>query len=227
MPCRVPLQKNCRQFPTIPRNSRRLNESRQLIAGPLLERENLLFVDVAEVARADSHSLRHPPPLADDRAPATAHEGDAEEIDGENPIGRSHVGRQSGRMDDLNDITTPGEAPEIPSEPAPPIDSRFLFVDVAALRAKQLRRGARPRVVAEEGPLPHKAERLAMEEVRRGLVYYDVPPPKSPLTWIEVEPEAESLKLPLLVKVLPWPPRSRPPVQSTVPLLMSVCPSKS
>jgi DNA-directed RNA polymerase subunit K/omega len=49
-------------------------------------------------------------------------------------------------------------------------------VDVAALRAKQLRRGARLRIVSEEGPLPHKAERLAMEEVRRGLVYYDVPP---------------------------------------------------
>jgi DNA-directed RNA polymerase omega subunit len=68
--------------------------------------------------------------------------------------------------------------PELPAEPAPPIQSRFLFVDVAALRAKQLRRGARPRVRTEEGPLPHKAERLAMEEVRRGLVHYDVPPQK-------------------------------------------------
>ena len=37
------------------------------------------------------------------------------------------------------------EPPTIPAEPAPPIESRFLFVDVAALRAKQLRRGARPR----------------------------------------------------------------------------------
>jgi len=80
-------------------------------------------------------------------------------------------------MDDVNEITEqPAEVPEIPSEPAPPIDSRFLFVDVAALRAKQLRRGARLRIVSDEGPLPHKAERLAMEEVRRGLVYYDVPP---------------------------------------------------
>jgi DNA-directed RNA polymerase omega subunit len=80
-------------------------------------------------------------------------------------------------MDDLNELAEQSiEAPAIPSEPAPPIDSRFLFVDVAALRAKQLRRGARLRIVSEEGPLPHKAERLAMEEVRRGLVYYDVPP---------------------------------------------------
>ena len=60
----------------------------------------------------------------------------------------------------------------IPSEPAPPIESRFLFVDVAALRAKQLRRGARARFEPEQ---PHKLERIAMEEVRRGLVYYDVP----------------------------------------------------
>jgi DNA-directed RNA polymerase subunit K/omega len=83
-------------------------------------------------------------------------------------------------MDDVNESTEARTAGlPMPSEPAPPIQSRFLFVDVAALRAKQLRRGARPRVVADEGPpLPHKAERLAMEEVRRGLVYYDVPPQK-------------------------------------------------
>jgi DNA-directed RNA polymerase subunit K/omega len=79
-------------------------------------------------------------------------------------------------MDVVNEIAEKGaDGPEIPSGPAPPIQSRFLFVDVAALRAKQLRRGARPRVGTDDGPLPHKAERLAMEEVRRGLVYYDVP----------------------------------------------------
>ena len=83
-------------------------------------------------------------------------------------------------MDDVNEIIEQTvEASSIPSEPAPPIESRFLFVDVAALRAKQLRRGARLRIVSEEGPLPHKAERLAMEEVRRGLVYYNVPPNRS------------------------------------------------
>jgi DNA-directed RNA polymerase omega subunit len=69
------------------------------------------------------------------------------------------------------------DTPKIPAEPLPPIQSRFLFVDVAALRAKQLRRGARPRL-GEEVPVPHKAERVAMEEVKRGLVYYDVPPSK-------------------------------------------------
>jgi DNA-directed RNA polymerase subunit K/omega len=72
------------------------------------------------------------------------------------------------------------DAPLIPSEPAPPIHSRFLFVDVAALRAKQLRRGARPRLGEDVPQLPHKAERVAMEEVRRGLVYYDVRPVKRP-----------------------------------------------
>ena len=78
-------------------------------------------------------------------------------------------------MDDANEHIDQENLPLIPSEPAPPIESRFLFVDVAALRAKQLRRGARLRILGEEGPLPQKAERLAMEEVRRGLVSYDVP----------------------------------------------------
>ena len=70
--------------------------------------------------------------------------------------------------------------PIVPAEPLPPIQSRFLFVDVAALRAKQLRRGARIRFDAEPGtPAPHKPERVAMEEVRRGLVYYQVRAPRA------------------------------------------------
>lgn len=61
-----------------------------------------------------------------------------------------------------------------PVEPAPPITSRFLFVDVAAQRAKQLRRGALPRL--ERAPsASHKLERLAMEEVRHGLIHYELP----------------------------------------------------
>jgi len=59
-------------------------------------------------------------------------------------------------------------------EPAAPITSRFLFVDVAAQRAKQLRRGALPRI--ERLPAgPHKLERLAMEEVRSGAIHYTLP----------------------------------------------------
>jgi DNA-directed RNA polymerase omega subunit len=77
------------------------------------------------------------------------------------------------------------DGPMIPPEPLPPIESRFLFVDVAALRAKQLRKGARPRL-EDDVPQHHKAERVAMEEVRRGLVYYDVPPNKPPRRGPEV-----------------------------------------
>jgi DNA-directed RNA polymerase subunit K/omega len=77
------------------------------------------------------------------------------------------------------------EAP-VETPKAPPIESRFLYVDIAAMRAKQLRRGARPRLadeaeaVDQHRPTPHKAERIAMEEVRRGLVLYDIPAPKPP-----------------------------------------------
>jgi DNA-directed RNA polymerase omega subunit len=81
-------------------------------------------------------------------------------------------------MDDTNPVETSADEPMMPAEPAPPIESRFLFVDVAALRAKQLRRGARLRFHGED--LAHKAERLAMEEVRRGLVSYNVPDPTMP-----------------------------------------------
>jgi DNA-directed RNA polymerase subunit K/omega len=64
--------------------------------------------------------------------------------------------------------------PLIPVEPVAPPSSRFLYVDIAAMRAKQLRRGALPRLGAE-GHHPIKAERVAMEEVRKGLVSYDLP----------------------------------------------------
>jgi len=78
----------------------------------------------------------------------------------------------------------PGDSAE-PRVAVPPITNRFLYVDIAALRAKQLRRGALPRI---DGPFvdpaghrdtPHKPERVAMEEVRRGLVQYDLPPLKA------------------------------------------------
>jgi DNA-directed RNA polymerase subunit K/omega len=88
-------------------------------------------------------------------------------------------------MADTDD--TPGSEPAAdpetpaPRPKAPPIESRFLFVDVAAMRAKQLRRGALPRLADEneiEGAqrvTPFKAERVAMEEVKRRLVLYEVP----------------------------------------------------
>jgi DNA-directed RNA polymerase subunit K/omega len=90
-------------------------------------------------------------------------------------------------MEDVLDPTAEPDAPPAPRPKATPIESRFLFVDVAAMRAKQLRRGAIVRLdeALEVGEiaraLPHKAERVAMEEVRRNLVLYEVPaPPKPP-----------------------------------------------
>jgi DNA-directed RNA polymerase subunit K/omega len=66
-----------------------------------------------------------------------------------------------------------------------PNERRFLFVDVAAQRAKQLRKGALNRLelaaaAGEPGPVPArdvgmKAERVAMEEVRRGFIRYHLP----------------------------------------------------
>ena len=59
-------------------------------------------------------------------------------------------------------------------QPAVPITSRFLFVDVAAQRAKQLRRGALPRLERAVSS-PHKLERVAMEEVKQGVIQYTLP----------------------------------------------------
>jgi DNA-directed RNA polymerase subunit K/omega len=72
--------------------------------------------------------------------------------------------------------------PRIPAEPAPEITSRFLFVDVAAQRAKQLRMGALARINRTDGHVPQKLERMAMEEVKRQLVEYTVPPNPEPPT---------------------------------------------
>ncbi|HJN45179.1 MAG: DNA-directed RNA polymerase subunit omega [Vicinamibacterales bacterium] len=72
--------------------------------------------------------------------------------------------------------------PRIPEERMAPISGRFLFVDVAAQRAKQLRRGALPRLEAlrpnpETGERPEvtsRLERVAMEEVEEGLIVYEL-----------------------------------------------------
>ena len=85
-----------------------------------------------------------------------------------------------------DDVLEVPEAEEAPRPKAAPIESRFLFVDVAAMRATQLRRGALVRLRDDDEladrhrVAPHKAERIAMEEVRRGLVLYDVPSTHKP-----------------------------------------------
>ncbi len=85
---------------------------------------------------------------------------------------------------DLDAESLPIPMPRIPDEPMPPIENRFLFVDVAAQRAKQLRRGALPRLEVlrpdpETGERPSsgpiRLERIAMEEVEQGLVLYQLP----------------------------------------------------
>ena len=81
------------------------------------------------------------------------------------------------------DTGTTEQPQDTPLERAEPIESRFLFVDVAAQRAKQLRRGARPRLnTTETDPVtgwrpdqPHKLERVAMEEVKQGFILYTLP----------------------------------------------------
>jgi DNA-directed RNA polymerase subunit K/omega len=97
-------------------------------------------------------------------------------------------------MADTADLTQESAAelaaPLGPRPKAAPIESRFLFVDVAAMRAKQLRRGALPRLDdADEEQAerahraqPFKSERVAMEEVRRNLVLYEVPETTKPAT---------------------------------------------
>ena len=88
-------------------------------------------------------------------------------------------------VDDDGESTTPPQPvhmPRVPVEPMPPISNRFLFVDVASQRAKQLRRGALPRLEAlrpdpETGERPDvvtRLERVAMDEVERGLVVYEL-----------------------------------------------------
>ena len=86
------------------------------------------------------------------------------------------------QLESVTADTPAAEETPIVHPKAAPIESRFLYVDVAALRAKQLRRGARPRLdqVEENVPVSKavKAERVAMEEVKANLVQWDLPDSK-------------------------------------------------
>jgi DNA-directed RNA polymerase omega subunit len=62
-------------------------------------------------------------------------------------------------------------------EQAPEVDSKFRFVLVAASRAEQLIRGARPKV---ESPVKRKPTRLAMDEVAHHQVDWGYGPPPQP-----------------------------------------------
>lgn len=52
----------------------------------------------------------------------------------------------------------------------PGVDSHFRLIAVAALRSKQLLRGARPRIDAD--PAKRRNTSIALEEVKRGLVRF-------------------------------------------------------
>jgi DNA-directed RNA polymerase omega subunit len=56
------------------------------------------------------------------------------------------------------------------SESGPGEISRFRAIMVAVARAKQLRRGAKPRIELDDKK--HKDTSIAMEEVRRGLISF-------------------------------------------------------
>lgn len=52
------------------------------------------------------------------------------------------------------------------------MDSKYRMIIVAAQRSKQLQRGANPRIEAETPKRKHT--RIALEEVRLGLIDYEI-----------------------------------------------------
>jgi DNA-directed RNA polymerase omega subunit len=54
----------------------------------------------------------------------------------------------------------------------PEVDSKYRLIILAAKRSKQLQRGATPRI--EIDPQKHKPTRIALEEVIRGRVHFNI-----------------------------------------------------
>ena len=52
------------------------------------------------------------------------------------------------------------------------VDSKYRMIILAAKRSKQLQRGAQPRI--EIDPQKHKPTRIALEEVMRGRVHFNI-----------------------------------------------------
>ena len=52
------------------------------------------------------------------------------------------------------------------------VDSKYRLIILAAKRSKQLQRGAQPRIDID--PQKHKPTRIALEEVMRGRVHFDI-----------------------------------------------------
>ena len=62
-----------------------------------------------------------------------------------------------------NELETPGDRE---------VDSKYRLIILAAKRSKQLQRGANPRIDID--PQKHKPTRIALEEVIRGRVHFDI-----------------------------------------------------
>jgi DNA-directed RNA polymerase subunit omega len=68
---------------------------------------------------------------------------------------------------------------ELEATREPEVDSKYRLIILAAKRSKQLQRGANPRIDID--PQKHKPTRIALEEVIRGRVHFDIKP-KDPQT---------------------------------------------
>ncbi|HEX8353793.1 MAG TPA: DNA-directed RNA polymerase subunit omega [Pyrinomonadaceae bacterium] len=70
------------------------------------------------------------------------------------------------------DATTTTEEQNEQAHETPELDSKYRLILVAAQRSKQLQRGARARV--EMDTQRHKPTRIALEEVRHGMVNFSL-----------------------------------------------------
>ncbi len=61
---------------------------------------------------------------------------------------------------------------EVDGASGPEVDSKYRLIILAAKRSKQLQRGAQPRI--EIDPQKHKPTRIALEEVMRGRVHFNI-----------------------------------------------------
>lgn len=61
---------------------------------------------------------------------------------------------------------------EMEATTMPGVDSKYRLIILAAKRSKQLQRGAQPRIDID--PQKHKPTRIALEEVIRGRVGFDI-----------------------------------------------------
>jgi len=71
-------------------------------------------------------------------------------------------------------VPTPTELveTEVDGSQGTEVDSKYRLIILAAKRSKQLQRGASPRI--EIDPQKHKPTRIALEEVMRGRVHFEI-----------------------------------------------------